>query len=203
MNTASAGVGLRERKKQQTREALHRAAIQLFAERGPESVTVNDICAAADVSPRTFFNYFDSKDDAVLDWTEQQAGGSLTERIIARPPEEDPLEAVRQAINTGIRNLQHRPTWREYQQMVRQNPRLVPMAYADSRHTLTSMIEGIAHRTGLPADDLYPQAAAGAAHAATRTALAHWNPDDSTSDLLTIMNTAFDMLVAGFPPPGT
>ncbi|MBY8855155.1 TetR family transcriptional regulator [Nocardia sp. CA2R105] len=201
MNSASATLGLRERKKQQTREALHRAAIRLYAERGPDSVTVNDICAEADVSPRTFFNYFDSKDDAVLDWHEQQAGGSLADRIAARPPEEAPLQAVHQAINAGIRRLQDRPTWREYQQMVRQNPRLVPTAYAESRRTLASMTEGVARRTGLTPDDHYPRALAGAAHAITRAALAEWNPEDPVSDLLTIMNASFEMLVAGFPPP--
>ncbi|WP_067674083.1 TetR/AcrR family transcriptional regulator [Nocardia miyunensis] len=201
MNSASAGVGLRERKKQQTREALHRAAIRLYAEHGPDSVTVNDICAAADVSPRTFFNYFDSKEDAVLDWHEEQAGGALAERIAARPAEEAPLDAVHQAINAGIRRLQNRPTWREYQQMVRQNPRLVPTAYAESRRTLAAMTEGVARRTGLSPEDLYPRALAGAAHAITRAALTEWNPEDPTSDLLAIMNTCFEMLVSGFPPP--
>jgi AcrR family transcriptional regulator len=80
--SVSTGVGVRERKKQQTREALHRAAIHLYVERGPDSVTVNDICDAAGVSRRTIFNYFESKDDAVLDWNEERAGGSRPSRSL-------------------------------------------------------------------------------------------------------------------------
>ncbi|AHH16665.1 putative transcriptional regulator, TetR family [Nocardia nova SH22a] len=203
MSSVNAGTGLRERKKQQTREALHRAAMRLYAERGSDSVTVNDICAAADVSPRTFFNYFESKDGAVLDWYEEQAGGSLADRIAARPAEEEPLPAIYEAIKSGVRRLQESATWREYQQLMRQNPRLLPDSIADSRRSQALMCEGVARRTGHPVDDLYPRALAAAAHAITRVALAQWDPADPESDLPGILDTSFGMLASGFPlPPG-
>ncbi|PYY63277.1 TetR family transcriptional regulator [Curtobacterium sp. MCPF17_003] len=64
--TALTDCGLRERKKQQTRSAIHRSALALVTDHGLAGVTVEQICADAGVSPRTFFNYFPSKADAAL-----------------------------------------------------------------------------------------------------------------------------------------
>jgi len=58
--------GLRERKKQKTKAAIQRAALRLFKKRGYEETTIEEIAAAAEISPSTFFNYFPTKEDVVL-----------------------------------------------------------------------------------------------------------------------------------------
>src|SRR5437763_16917971 len=64
--TAPTKVGLRERKKQQTRDTIARVALELFAERGYDETTLAEIAEAADISPRTIFAYFDSKEEILF-----------------------------------------------------------------------------------------------------------------------------------------
>lgn len=85
--------GLRERKKAATREALHETALRLFAERGYRATTVADIAEAADVSERTFFRYFRSKEDVALQDVSRLLP-QLEEAIQGRPPSEPPLRAL-------------------------------------------------------------------------------------------------------------
>lgn len=90
-------LGRREQHKQATRAALNEAARKLFAERGFEATTVREIAEAADVTERTFYRYFDGKEDlladAALAWVEK-----LKEAIRTRPTQEPPLVAVKRAL---------------------------------------------------------------------------------------------------------
>ncbi|MCQ0008495.1 TetR/AcrR family transcriptional regulator [Actinomadura madurae] len=88
--------GLRERKKQRTRQALATAALRLFAERGYEETTIADIAAAADVSPRTFFSYFPSKEDVVFAEIDDRLA-EVSERL-RRTSGEAPMETIRRSI---------------------------------------------------------------------------------------------------------
>ncbi len=81
--------GLRERKRRETRTALERAALTIAAERGVQAVTVDEVAAMADVSPRTFFNYFPSRDDAII------GDAPHLSRDLELPPDIGALEAVR------------------------------------------------------------------------------------------------------------
>ncbi|MFF3978070.1 TetR/AcrR family transcriptional regulator [Streptomyces sp. NPDC001828] len=89
--------GLRERKKAATRVALQRAALRMFEENGYEKTTVRDIAAAADVTERTFFRYFPSKEDLVFSEIIDLLD-PLRDEILARPPDEPPLTAVLNAL---------------------------------------------------------------------------------------------------------
>ncbi|WP_405873284.1 MULTISPECIES: TetR family transcriptional regulator [unclassified Streptomyces] len=91
---------LRERKKQRTRDALLRAAVELFTTRGYERTTVDEIAEAVDVSQRTFFRYFAGKEEAALA-LQEMAVSRFVEAVRERPAREAPMEALRQAVLEG------------------------------------------------------------------------------------------------------
>lgn len=86
--------GLRERKKQQTRDAIVRSAMELFAERGFDATTIADIAAAADIAPRTFFGYFPSK-EAVVFHDFDELFEDFSARLRDRSPGETAFAALR------------------------------------------------------------------------------------------------------------
>ncbi|MGW4561331.1 TetR family transcriptional regulator [Streptomyces sp. NPDC004561] len=91
---------LRERKKQRTREALLRAALELFTTQGYERTTVDEIADACEVSQRTFFRYFAGKEDAAFA-VQEMTEAHFVEAVRARPPHEAPMQALRQAVLEG------------------------------------------------------------------------------------------------------
>jgi AcrR family transcriptional regulator len=91
------GLGLRARKRQQTRERLTRAAMALFLERGFEATTLDAIAEAADVSRRSFFHYFASKEDVVFAWQDDSSQAFLA-AVAARPASESMLAAAENAV---------------------------------------------------------------------------------------------------------
>jgi AcrR family transcriptional regulator len=93
----SSATGLRERKKQRTREAIVRVAFELFAERGYQATTLNDIADAAEVSRRTIFAYFPSKEE-ILFCDFEATAKTLEDALAARPSGMDALQVVREFI---------------------------------------------------------------------------------------------------------
>jgi AcrR family transcriptional regulator len=88
--------GLRERKKQRTRGALIDSAFALFQRKGFEATTIDEIAEAVDISPRTFFRYFASKEEVALSLIDDQLV-ALLDHFTHRPPEESVLDALRNA----------------------------------------------------------------------------------------------------------
>lgn len=97
IDTSSPKFGLRERKKQQTRATIERVALGLFADRGYDETTLAKIADAADVSPRTIFSYYESKED-ILFCAEGAFLDQLKERLEQRPPGTTTVDAIRDFI---------------------------------------------------------------------------------------------------------
>lgn len=91
-------LGLRERKKRDTRRRLVEAAVRLFAEQGYEQTTTAQIAAAAEVSPRTFFSYFDTKEDVVFGMAEERGAHGI-QALADRRGDEGPLDALLRTYN--------------------------------------------------------------------------------------------------------
>jgi AcrR family transcriptional regulator len=98
-DTSAPKPGLRERKKQQTREKIERVALDLFAERGYDETTLAEIAEAADVSPRTIFGYFGSKED-ILFCEEGSFLTRLTEMLDQRPPGSTTVDTLREFLSS-------------------------------------------------------------------------------------------------------
>lgn len=94
----------RERKKRQTRDALVQAALALFIAKGYEQTAVREITDAVDVSERTFFRYFASKEDLALSFAKDHTDALIRE-LAARPLAEPPLVALRNALHDAIDRL--------------------------------------------------------------------------------------------------
>src|ERR1700694_4811294 len=89
--------GLRERKKQKTKEAIQREAMRLFQEQGYEETTIEQIAEAAEISPSTFFNYFPTKEDVVL---YDRYDPMIASLMLARPSEEPPSVVMKHMFET-------------------------------------------------------------------------------------------------------
>ncbi len=195
--------GLRERKKRATRLALHQAALQLVAEHGLDGVSVDDIAARADVSPRTFFNYFPTKDDAVVG-LDASAIAETAERFAARPVGESPLEALRAVQVQQATDMAGEPEtlWPLRLRVLEEHPVLLARLHAVFGTAERALAEAIAVRTGTdPGADVYPALLAAVSGAAVRTALHRWLDSDFTASLPGLVDEAWDVLAAGLPAP--
>jgi AcrR family transcriptional regulator len=193
--------GRRERKKQETRAALEAAALRLFAERGYEQTTVEDIAEAADVAVRTFFRYFSSKQHVLFGDVAHNIVDRLRAALAARPPSESPVDAVRAAMDSiDLDDAEQQREILERMRLLHQMPELLPtyqMVFHDLHVVLAEFVAG---RTGRPAGDLYPQLVAGAATVAAKAALhvLESNPESgSLGSLRSMRHQAYTALTAG------
>jgi AcrR family transcriptional regulator len=191
----------RDRKKQQTRAALITAALRLVAERGLDQVTVEDISEAADVSARTFFNYFASKDEALTgDQVVDDTG--MHERLLALTPGVPVIGAIRLAMAPAIEKMQaDQELWFLRLKVITENPVLLPRLLARNAVAEQNLTAAIAARTGVGPDSGYPPLVTAVTSAAFRTAMIRWAGCDGARPLADFIDEAFGMLATGLADP--
>ncbi|MCU1351653.1 MAG: transcriptional regulator, TetR family [Acidimicrobiales bacterium] len=192
-----APTGLRERKKTETRQAISAAALELAIAHGPGAVTVEDIAAAANVSARTVFNYFPTKEAAILGMDPHRRL-ELIERLEDRPADEPPLVAVRETFR-GLFSPEVALLWRRRAALVRDHPQMQSAYLAGFSGFEDDLTAAIARRTGRDAQrDPYCRLLVAVAGTAMRVAVDHAIASRRTAAIGEAIDDAFATIAAGF-----
>jgi AcrR family transcriptional regulator len=201
-------VSLRESKKQQTRDGLAAAAIDLIIERGYDATTVEDIAASVQVSPRTFFRYYPTKEDVVVDLL--RAGVvDLVQRLAARPAEESLPTALREAA-IGWADLDEESATRllKLSKVLRSSPCLQPRFDRQRQVGLKELEREVARRMGISADsatgaavavDCRPQLIVTLVSAVLGDAVERWSEGGGKEPLTGYVKDGFELLEFGLP----
>jgi AcrR family transcriptional regulator len=195
---ADPDIGRRERKKAQTRQALIDAAWDLFQERGYTATTIEDITERVDVSSRTFFRYFPSKEAVVF--ADEQGGdkSELIAKALADRPEGEPvLESLRQALHALADDLSLDPERAMLVgQLCRENPSLEEYRHgAGSQDAEDALLTFLRSRLD---DDMAPVVIASALKGAMGAAWEYWLASGQEIDMGKLLDQAIDALEQGF-----
>jgi AcrR family transcriptional regulator len=194
--------GLRERKKARTRASLREHALRLFREQGYQRTTVEQIAAAAEVSPSTFFRYFPTKEDLIL---QDDMDTRMVEAFERQPPGLGPIAAIRAASKEAIASYSEADldVLRQTSALTMTVPEVRARAMDEFARTITVISEALAKRTGHPADDLAVRTLAGAIIGVIMSNTMPWHgwSDDRQSfvDMFERVDQALALLEAGLP----
>lgn len=196
-SSPSEPAGLRERKKAKTRAAIQRHALRLFHEQGYSATTVDQIAAAAEISPSTFFRYFPTKEATVL---YDPFDPVLIAAALAQPAELSPIGALRATVDT-IREQVAGEEWereRQRQMLVFREPELRTAVMDKFAEGIDVLADLAARRTGRAADDFEVRNWAGAVVGVVMAAFLGAAADPE-ADTLVVLDRAVAHLDAGLP----
>ncbi|MCP2363687.1 AcrR family transcriptional regulator [Nonomuraea thailandensis] len=187
-------VGLRERKKAETRQAVHEAALRLVVEHGLDAVTVEAIADAANISRRTFSNYFSGKEDALL-YGEEQRIRALVEQLRAQPEGLTAWQALRRSIDDVQRELQEpEREWALRTRLAKRHPSLLARQLANHAALERDLVEAVGDRpTTVP-----PRVLAAAFLVALRVAAHLWAEEREARTLREVMSETLDQMAQQF-----
>jgi AcrR family transcriptional regulator len=192
---------LRDRRKDRTRRVIQAEALRLFADKGFAATTIEEIAAAADIAPRTFFRYFPAKEEVVF-WADYQL--TLAGFVAARPGDEPAIQALHHGIADGLADFydQDRERLLERIKLAFRTRALHPRLRQQQADWAAAMTALLAARLGAPPDDLEVRAIAAAIAAALFVAIEEWQAHDGQPDLRMLIDRALGSVLAG-PVPAT
>lgn len=176
--------GLRSLKKRANRLSLQRAALELVAERGLAAVTIDEIAAVANMSPRSFFNYFTSKEESLFAFDPEEAA-ALHKRLETLLPDESPFVALSTVIGEIMARTDADPRDLELRNaVVEREPTLLEDLMAVNMQFEEGFVEAVRRRLGASdTSDGYPEVLVASCLAAARTALRVWCKEDHRATL--------------------
>jgi len=189
--------GLRERKKVKTRLAIREHAMALFKDQGYDKTTVEQIAAAAEVSPSTFFRYFPSKEEVVL---QDDYDALLIAAFHAQEVGVPPLQALRNAISEVFLSMPEGQQAQEAERirLMTEVPELRARMLAQVSEMIQMLAEAVAERVGRQSDDFEVRTFAGAL-VGVALGIAASSGDDPGNDYLRQFDRALALLEAGLP----
>lgn len=180
-----------QRKRQFVRDQLSEAAMRLLAAQGYEATTIEQIAEAVGISRRTFFRYFQSKEDVIVAML-TDSGNQLAEALAARPESEPPSAALRRALDVIVKETASAPE--KTLSLVRAVFDSAPLHARYLEHQMRwrgGLTEVLARRAGADPADLLPDLAAGVALSAFHSALSRWIALDGAEGLAGLLDRAF------------
>ena len=189
---------MRERKKLQTRAALAEAALRLAVEKGPENVTVEEIAEAADVSVRTFFNYFPHKEHAILGRNPEHLERAL-ERMRTAPADESPLTTMSFIVHDVLRDLESDGELSRRGELIMSSPSLLYQLMLSSIDDERQLTAALTERMGEPAGSIRPALIVSTAGAACRVVL-ELHKTAPARPIPELLDEAFQLLAQGIDP---
>jgi AcrR family transcriptional regulator len=187
---------LRDRKKDRSRRRIQAEALGLFSAKGFQATTIEEIAAAADVAPRTFFRYFSTKDEVVF-WPEYLA--ILPELVSARPADEPAVEALCGGIVEGLTTFYDRDRARvlERLKLAFRTPALQPRLRQQQARSADGMAAILTDRLGTRLDNLEIRAIAAAIAAALWVAADQWQAQDGREELGVLIERTLGTVLVG------
>ncbi|MEU7576261.1 TetR family transcriptional regulator [Streptomyces sp. NPDC041068] len=188
-----AGDGVRARARRAMKTELALLALELFAERGYEETTVEDIARAAGLSKRSFFRYFPAKEDVVFGSVESMAD-EVADEVLARPADEAPWDCLHRVLGSWQGRIHSSERQLAELTLIESTPSLRARLHGKRDEMRARVADALAARPGTELDAFAADALTSAAAAALDTANRAWLASGGTEDRAALVERAFALL---------